>query len=199
MKNSVAVILTVGALISANNSYAGGKKDNPTLSSATNMQVSIDHVTPDSKVFIKDSKGQVLYSENIDHAGSFQKGFDVSSLPSNDYYLEVDKKAFVTVYPFTVKEHLAEFHEAEAREIMKPVLILDENQVKLMRNVDDKQTVFVEIYYQGQDLVHRERIDEEGKIGRIYDFSTSASGDYLFSIKYEDRKHTEYLSINTLY
>lgn len=199
MKKQIALLLVLGASISSNKIYADGNNNNPILKSSKNMQVSFENVSNDSKLYVKDRDGLILFSENINSKGIYNRGFDFSSLPQNDYYFELDKQGYISILPFTVVDESVKLHEDLRSEILKPVLVQKDNRVKLMRNLDQKQSVEVEIYYQGQDLIFSETIDTEGMIGRSYDLSTSASGEYLFHIKYEDRSYSEYLSINTIY
>lgn len=199
MKKTIAVLLVMGALFSGNKMYADGNNSNPSWKPAKNIQVSFDNVNPGSKLFVKDSDGQILYTENIHSQGKYSRGFDFSAFPSKDYYFEVDKKAFVFIYPFTVVDEFVELHDDRVREIVKPVLLLENSRVKLMRNLDEDQSINVEIYYEGRSLVYSKTISKDGMIGKVFDFSGSASGEYLFSISYENRNHSEYLSINTSY
>lgn len=197
MKKAIAVLAVMGALFSECQMFATGDHSKPSEKTAKIMQVSFENVSTDSKLLLKDRKGHILYSEDIQTEGHFNKGFDFSSLPSNDYYFEMNKEAFISIRPFTVLNNQVQFHEDLNREIIKPTLFLENDRVKLMRNLDEKQSVLVKIYDQDHNLIFRERIDNDGSIGRIYDFSKSTDGEYLFSIDYEGHRHQEYLSIKT--
>lgn len=199
MKKLIAVLLVMGAMFSGYKVYANGNNNSPSVKPAKNMQVSFDNVSADSKLYVKDSNGHILYSENIQSEGNYNRGFDFSTLPSNEYFFEIDKEAFISIYPFTVVDDLVELHEERISEIVKPVLVHENNRVKLMRNLDASQSIKIEIYYEGRKLVYSETIHKDGMIGKIFDFSASASGEYLFSINYENRNHSEYLSINSTY
>jgi len=198
MKKTIAVLMVVGAVISGNNIYATGNNSNPSGKPAKTKQVSFDNVNTDSKLYIKDSKDRILYSENIESGGNYSRRFDFSSLPSNDYYFEVEKEAFISIRPFTVQDDQVVFHEDLKTEILKPRLMLVNNRVVLLRNLDEEQSLNVKIYYQGEKLVFSEIIKNDSEIGRIYNMSDSNSGDYLFSIEYDGYNHREFLSINTL-
>jgi len=198
MKKTIAVLLVAGALISGNNMYANGNNSNPSGKPAKIMQVSFDNVNVDSKLYIKDSKDRILYSERIDSEGIYSRGFDFSSLPSNDYYFEVDKEAFISIYPFTVEDDQVVLHENLKSEIIKPLLILKDNKVKLLRNLNQEQSLDVKIYYKGENLVFSETINKDGSVGRLYDMSSSTSGEYIFSIDFDGYNHRESLIINNL-
>lgn len=199
MKKLIATLLILGALISGNKIYANGNTENPIERPAKNMQVSFENVNIGAELSVKDSNGQILFSESIQSDGTYDRKFDFSSLPPNDYHFEVDKRGFISIYPFTVNEENVVLHKDQKTAIVKPSLHLDKDLVKLMRNYDKKQSLKVEIYYEGQELVFKETITEDGMIGRIYDFSSSTSGEYLFLVDYEDRTFSEYVSINTLF
>lgn len=198
MKKLRTAVLIIGALISANNIYADGNKSKLSWKPAKDMQVSFNNVSPGSELTVKDSNGQILFSEKIRSEGTYNRRFDFSSLPSNDYFIEIDKEAYISIYPFTVVDASVMLHDDLRSIIIKPVLLQENNRVRLVRNLDEKQSLKVEIYYQGRDLIFSETIDEEGAIGRTYNLSKSARGAYLFHITYGDRSKSEYLSINTL-
>ena len=199
MKKQIAVLLVLGASISSNKMYADGNNSNPLLKPANKMQVSFDKLSLGSKLYVKDSDGLILYSENIESEGKYNRVFNFSSLPENDYYFEIEKQACISIYPFAVVNDSVQFNEDLRSEIIKPLLVQENNWVKLMKNLDQKQSLKVDIFYQGQDLIFSETFDNKGKVGRLYDLSNSASGEYLFRITYDDRHYSEYLSINTIY
>ena len=66
MKKTIAVVLVLGAVISGNNIYATGNNSDPSGTPAKVKQVSFDHVSTDSKLYIKDGNDRILYTENIE-------------------------------------------------------------------------------------------------------------------------------------
>ena len=132
-----------------------------------------------------------VLQKDIHQAAQILREGGLIAFPTETYYgLGVD--------PFNEKA-LQELFAVKKRPAVKPVLVLVNDQVKLMRNLDEDQSIYVEIYYEGRNLVYSETIKNDGMIGKVFDFSGSASGEYLFSINYENRNHSEYLSINTIY
>ena len=198
MKKAVLLILVMGAMFSGNNIYGSGKKGNPSGNPAKTMQVTFDNVSAGSRLYIKNSNDRILYSEKVQSKGVYSKGFDFSSLPVDDYYFEVEKNVTISINPFTVTADGVEFHKELNRDIVKPILFQDSDRVKLMRNLNGQQSIDVKIFFQGRELVFSETIEKDGMIGRVYDFSTSLSGDYLFSIDFAGRNYSKYMSINAM-
>ena len=76
MKKLIAVLLVGGALFSSNKMYATGNNNIPSANPAKYIQVTFGILPIDSKLYVKDSDGQILYFESVETYGSFRKGFD---------------------------------------------------------------------------------------------------------------------------
>ncbi|MFI1772749.1 hypothetical protein, partial [Thalassobellus citreus] len=53
--------------------------------------LTINNVSEGNLLTIKDYNGIVLYKELISVSGTYKKGFDLTALPSGNYFFEVDK------------------------------------------------------------------------------------------------------------
>jgi len=196
MKTIILNSMLMGALLTAGmtSSYATTNVP-PAEKEAKNTKVSFDNVQYGDRLYIKDSKNNTIYSEKIKTDGTYAKLFDLSNLPENQYYFEVDKKRGITILPFDIASDNVILNDASSTEIAKPVLYYGNDIVYLTRDNDDTQSLNVEIYYEGRELVYDETIERDGDVLRKYDFSKSMRGNYLFYIHYNDRLYTEYVSV----
>ncbi|MGW8317028.1 MAG: hypothetical protein ACWGNV_15635 [Bacteroidales bacterium] len=195
MKKIIMTALVMGALLSGKYTNAYGSTtppaDNPTKSTV----VSFTEVNAGDRLYIKDTYGNAFYSEKIENDGVYTKKFNLSELPEDKYYFEVDKGHEITVLPFNIDKENITLESGLKKNIAKPQLAVVRDQVFLERDVDGAQSVKVDIYYRGEELVHSEDVDRVGKLVRKYDFSNSRNGEYLFQIKYDDRTLSQYVTV----
>ncbi len=149
--------------------------------------VSIDSVDEGSLFLIKDSYGVILYKEQIEETGTYSKNFDLTSLPDADYYFELDKQDEIKIIPFVVKKNVAEFVKNAEYNIVKPKVLTISDRVYISQISIDKQTWEIDVYYEGSDLAHTEKLKNVQELNRIYDFSTSQKGNYTIVLTSEGR------------
>lgn len=197
MKKMIATLLILAALVSGNTIYANGTASFPPDKPEKTTRVTFENTNKGARLYIKDSEDQTLYSERIKTEGSYTRGFDLTELPENEYYFEVDKEEVITLFPFRVEEKSVRLLQELKKNIVKPEIQLDGNRVILSHDAPEAKTLKVEIYYEGRDLVYSEDLDRDGKLLRRYDLSKSTSGEYLFSIKCDNHVFNEYVDIRT--
>ena len=195
MKKMKLSILILGAMISLGLFNTYGNTDIPGNTSSKTKMVSFEEVEAGDKLYIKDKKGKTVFTERIKQDGSYAKIFDFTNLPDNEYYFELDKAYEITVLPFKIERDTIALINELRNDIMKPQLITKDEMVILSRDTDNAQSLEIEIYYEGYDLVYNEELYLEGKLKRRYDFSTSSRGEYLFHITYNDRTFSETIEI----
>lgn len=185
----------MGALLSGKFTNAYGNMVPPADNPSKSTVVSFAEVNAGDRLYIKDVYGNAFYSEKIETDGVYSKRFNLSELPEDKYFFEVDKGDAITVLPFHIEKENITLNSELKTDIAKPQLAVVRDQVYLERDVDGAQSVKVDIYYRGKELVHSEEVDRVGKLVRKYDFSNSRNGEYLFQIKYDDRTLSEYVSV----
>jgi len=184
----------MGALLSGRMNAAYGYTILPADETAKIKRVTFSEVAEGDRLTIRDRNGIILYAERIRKDGDFAKRFDLSELPENQYAFELDKGEEITVLPFRVGEEEVTVKQEMRTDIRKPRLSTHADQVILTRDVDDTQTLKIEIFHEGRS-VYSEEVSKVGKMARQYDFSTSLKGEYLFQIQYDDRLYTEYVKV----
>ena len=196
MKNLVKNSLVVLGLFISLSSFANAghelikEKD----SKVTNM--SFKSVEQGSNLTIKDAKGLVLYKESINRTGKYSKGFDLTELPNGDYYFELESELKIVLIPFNVTLSKVNFKKEEENTIFKPVLKVKDEMVYLSRPSFDKTPIAVKIYFsENYDLILSEKFEKESEVKRVYDFSKSKRGNYVFVFESNGRKYSRTIKI----
>ncbi len=191
MKNINRISLALGIAISSTISYSNPLIPDPGENPGTLARVSFYNVNRGAMLSLKDKDGISLYREKIKNSGEFSKGFDLSNLPDAEYYFELDMEDQIKIIPLSVKENIVEFIENQEYEIMKPKVRLKNDLVYISSSSKDRQSMKIDVYFEGQDLAYSEKIDNVQDVNRIYDFSDSKEGNYMIIINSNGRVFSE--------
>ena len=149
-----------------------------------------------SKLTINDSNGLVLYKESISKTGKYSKGFDLTALPNGDYYFELESELKIVFIPFSVALSEVIFEKEEENTIHKPVVRVEDDMVYLSRSSIDEAPLDVKIFFsENYDLIFSEKFEKDSELKRVYDFSKSEKGNYVFVFESKGRKYSKYIKI----
>lgn len=189
-KNLIILLMLVSFLSYANDERESFKEKEK----VTNLN--FKNVKLGSMLTIKDNKGLVLYKESIVKSGQYSKGFDLTALPNGDYYFELDTDFEIVVIPFDVVSNQVNFRKDEKSTIFKPFVRVKDDKVYVSRVSYSESPLEYKIYYaDNNDLVLSEKFENEKQINKIYDFSESKDGEYLFVFKFEGRRYSKKIKI----
>ena len=190
-KGLIACALSVSLLGFANDLKEPVKEKEPKVTS-----MSFAKVSKGSMLLIKDFNGLVLYKEAIQKTGEYSKGFDLTSLPNGEYYFELDTQLEIVVIPFDVESSEVNFRKEEKATIFKPMVRVKDDKVFVSRTSFEAAPMDFKIYYaSNSDVVLSEKFEKEPFIERVYDFSSSKKGEYLFVFRSNGRKYTKSVKI----
>lgn len=85
--------------------------------------------------------------------------------------------------------------EDEKSSIYKPEITIKNDIVYVSKKLNGKQSMDIEIYYEGYDLAYSEKFKEVFSISRAYDFSTSKRGRYVIHIMSEGKTYKNTINI----
>jgi len=191
-KRSLIILGLFTSLLSfANDGYNTIKEKEPKVTN-----VSFKNVKLGSMLSIKDINGLVIYKESIVKKGAYSKGFDLTALPNGEYYFELDSELKIVIIPFNVVSNQVKFKKEEEFTIFKPNIRVKDDIVYVSRSSDSESPVNYRIYYQkNNDLVYSEKLENVKNFNKIFDFSTSEKGTYLFVFYTEGRKFSKIFKI----
>ena len=187
----IALALSVSLLGFANDLKHPIKEKEPKVTSLNFAKVS-----KGSTLLIKDFNGLVLYKEAIQETGEYSKGFDLTSLPNGEYYFELDTELEIVVIPFDVESSEVNFRKGDKTTIFKPMVRVKDDKVFVSRTSFEEAPMDFKIYYaDNSDVVLSEKFENEPFIERVYDFSSSKKGEYLFVFRSNGRKYIKSVKI----
>jgi hypothetical protein len=176
--------------------FANDKKETFNENDPKVTSMTFKSVKQGSKLTIKDNRGLVLYKESIEKTGKYSKGFDLTSLPNGDYYFELDSELKLVVIPFTVISNEVSFKKEQERTVFKPVIRVKDEIVYMSRPSFDDTPMQIKIFYsENNDLIVSEKFKKESEVKRIYDFSKSKKGNYVFVFDSNGRTYSKAVKI----
>jgi len=181
IKYYLSVIALLGVMqISANERV---KLVNDGSIRAKTIRLSASLLQPFSKMKIVDDFGVVLYEETLGHNLEIGKQFNLSKLPTGNYFIEMDAAVKQVVIPLQVTEQEAVLKMDFKTEIYKPFMKISGTSLQLMVFNPDKNPITVAIYNQLGQLLFEETVTEQIELKRSYNFSKVESGDYSLQVK----------------
>jgi hypothetical protein len=196
MKEATKKVLIALGLFASLLSYANGSPEDSKEKESKVTTVNFDNVKLGSMLSIKDMKGLVIYKEPISKPGNYSKGFDLTSLPNGDYFFELDTEMEIVIIPFNIVSNQVEFRKEEKTKIYKPSIRVKDDMVFVSRISFDASPMECKIYYaDNNDLVRTEKFSNEKYVKKIYDFSASEEGEYIFVFETDGRKFTKSIKI----
>jgi len=160
--------------------------------------LTLNNVKKGHRLLIKDLNGLVLYKEFIQDSGSYYKGFDLTSLPSGDYYFELDKDLEIKIIPFNVTFNDVVFDKKNETSIFKPTVRVKNNKVFISKLSLDLKPFEIKVYQEnpGKDyLLYSETIENTKVIERLYTLPENQKVSYKIIFKTEGREFVEHINI----
>jgi len=190
-KSLVVIMLSMSLSTLANETDMTSKEKERIV---TNLH--LDNVKQGSVLTIIDGNGLVLYNEAIKKTGDYSKGFDLTTLPDGEYFFELDSDLKIIVIPFNVKENEVIFDKEAEKSIYKPVVRAKDDKVYVSKVALDESPLSYKIYFaDNHDLVYSEKFEASDDIKKVYDFSASKKGNYLFVFESNGRRYTKVVKI----
>ena len=191
-KRSLVAIMLIGALSTqASESNMIIKEKEGIITS-----LRLDNVKQGSVLSIIDRNGLILYNEAIQKSGDYSKGFDLTTLPDGEYFFELDSDLKIIVIPFNVKLKEVIFDKEAEKSIYKPVVRTKDQMVFVSKTAIDTSPLSYKIYFaENRDLVHSEKFEDSENVKKVYDFSASEKGNYLFVFESNGRTYTKVVKI----
>lgn len=196
MKNLARKSLVVFGLMTMLSSFANEKVVTLKEKETNVTHMKFENVLRGSSLSIVDQYGLVLYNEAIKQNGDYSKGFDLTTLPDGDYFFELNSEFKIVVRPFNVHSNEVVFDKNLEESIYKPMLRTKDDLVFVSRIAMENTALSYKIYYEDNyELVDAVSFEEFEKVEKVYDFSNSERGTYIFVFQFDGRKYTKAIKI----
>ena len=190
MKNLIKKSILFVAIVATVVSYASGPSAKGRKSDVKKTVILLNNVKPGQQLLIKDYDDAVLYHETIESEGIYSKVFDLSILPSGNYYFEVEKDIEFNIIPFKVSSDKVEVFKEKENNLYKPFVRSKANKVYLSRMSLNEQPLKVNIYFDGvngEELILSEALKNKRIIERIYTLDEHIKGLYKIVVSTEGK------------
>lgn len=182
-KKLVLVVFMFGTLFN----YANEKKDFNTIVNAKKVKIKFTNVKKGNYVFVKDSFGTTLYSEEIKTNGEYLKFFDFSSLRSGDYTLELEKNTEIIESSFSKEGKAIVFKDNLTKTINKPTIYLKNNSIYISKLNFDNKGLEVDVFYNGEKVYTETLKGNTNSLNRVYKLLNTKKGEYTIVAKNNGR------------
>ncbi len=190
MKTILKFTTVVALMLVTVTGMANEPKFNLKTKSATKSLVFEMEYSEQTTVILKDSDGNIIYSESVSNA-SYSKKFNLENLEDGLYYFTTENKLREIVYTIDVtdtdvkiidkEENTKPYFRRVDGKVLLNFLNLDESSVKV-KVVDAENRVLFEETYTDTKIVEK-----------AFDFTKALEGTYTISV--EDFNNTFYESI----
>jgi hypothetical protein len=184
IKKITLVALMLGTLIG----YANEDKKDTDNKAKKTVKVEFDYVKKGQTLTIKNNKGNAVYSNEIENAGSYSRTFNISALEDGIYAAELNKSFEIIIKSFYVKNGLVTFLKNKDEKIFKPVIRTVDNILLVSRLAFEDDALDVVIYYNDEVILSETTVGKE--LDRAYKLSEDKVGTYKVVVNSNNRNYT---------
>lgn len=136
----------------------------------------------DIQVSIKDNKGFKLYTKKF-QASYVSKKFDLRTLETGDYIIEIKGQTKIIVMPFTVEENHVKINSKYETVFYKPIVRLENDDVFISVLAGDNESSEIALYDEYDNLLYSEEIVGKVNLRRKLNISKLVKGEYRLVMK----------------
>ena len=181
----ITAFLTVGILTAKDiepNPFAIVKKLDGKL-----INLSLNNLSGNVAVIIKDIYGEVLYSENFNSFTTTKK-YDLSLLPSGNYNISLETETKIKVVPFSVDHKNVDIKEENKTISFKPVIHLKGDLIYVSKLAVRNEKMKVSLYDESSNLIYQQNIKGSNNIGKVLNMAKLQKGKYTVVAESEGNK-----------
>lgn len=185
IKKITAIVLI--AMITSVNLMAF--EDSLKVNSENSIDLVINDVNKETKITFKDGQDNILFEQTINESEKFARSFNIKLLPEGEYIVEISDDIRSKVFPINITEEVVNIEYAQVHELYRPTISEKGSKVYLSQFSPNSMPLYVAIYNNRNELVYEETLQGEMEIGKIFDFSSSSSGEYRFYLKSKSKSY----------
>lgn len=167
-------------LVSAN---AIAFEDSLKIKNEKSFDLVLTEVTKQTQITLTDKRNNVLYTNTIEGGSNFSKTFNLELLPEGDYFFEIEDEVRVKSIALEVNENNVSACSTAMDEHFKPMVNEKGNMVYVSQFSPSQDPLYVAIYNSKNELIHEETLKGKMDLGKKFDFSRTASGEYRFFLE----------------
>jgi len=184
MKNLMKKFLFIVAVLTSIVTTAKGGELNMRVCAinAKTINLVLRNADGDIQVSIKDNKGFKLYSKNFQSL-YVSKKFDLRTLETGDYIIEVKGQTKIIVMPFTVEANHVKIKSNFETIFHRPNVRLENDNVLISILANENESLEIKLYDDYANLLYFEEIVGKVNLKRTLNISKLINGEYSLVIK----------------
>lgn len=147
------------------------------------FSLSIEGLKETAEITLTDLNGQVLLSQKTEGLKNFAKVFNLSQLPSGNYFLTVSTSLRETVQPITLTDSEVLVDYSKKREFFSPVIRAEKGHVDVSLFNGRIGDVTVEILDNNGDTIFREKLENVLVVEKRYQLDKLPWGVYSIEVR----------------
>ena len=197
MKKMIKVCaLIIGLLVPFHASADANSLLSMTVTGEKSFRLVLKDDAQNITIKLTDQQGYTLYTEHVEGPISYNRVFNVSSLPSGEYQLEMDYPTKYQLVPVEVRSDEVLIQNDQMEEYFKPIVRQKGERVSVSFFNTQRGTLNVQVYHSNtNELLSSENLKKDLVMGKQYDFSKVEPGDYLIRMACNNRRFTQKVTI----
>ncbi|MDV7139425.1 hypothetical protein R3X28_11085 [Maribacter sp. TH_r10] len=140
-----------------------------------------DNSTTGAELRFVDGEGNIIFTESLEDNAEYTKKFNLSSLESGVYFLEVEDAIKETAFTISIEDtDVAIKNRAEKN---KPVFVEKEGMVYLNLLNLSKEDVAITVYDGNERTVAKEILENQAIVEKAFNFKNAHKGQYIIKVK----------------
>ncbi len=144
-----------------------------------------------------DQSGFTLYEEAIDGPVSYERVFNVSSLPTGNYKLELEYPTKHQILPVEIRTTSVVLDQSQMVEYFKPIVSQKGTTVSINMLNTKRGPLKILVYdTENNDLLSQSNLRGAVTLGKQFDFSQAKPGNYLISMTCNGQRYSQTITID---
>ena len=188
--------MVLGLLMPYSGHSDSNNLDSAAITGSKSFRLTLKDDAKNVYIRLKDQQGYTLYEEYIPGPVSYNRVFNVSSLPSGDYHLEMEFPTKHQILPVEISSNQVYLDESQLEEIFKPVVRQKGTKVSV-NLLNTKQGPLRILVYdrESNQLLSQQILKDDMNLGKQFDFSEAGPGSYLISLSCNNRRYAHTVTI----
>ena len=187
------LLLSVTSMMAANDNLPSITLKN--IPAEKKFSLSIDGLKETAEIILTDIDGQVLLSQDTEGKKAFAKVFNLSELPSGDYFLTVRTSLRETVQPIALTKTEVLVYPERKREFYSPVIRVEKQHVDVSLFNGRIGNVTVNILDNSNEQVFQEKLENVLVVEKRYNLNQLPWGRYTIEVVTESNTYYKAFSV----
>lgn len=136
----------------------------------------------DLTISVRDAYGETLYTEKFE-GNYFSKKYDLNTLPTGDYYFEIEGRTKINLMPFKVTSEGIEFDNKVESIYYKPNVRQDGDLVFISKVALNNENFTISLYDDHLNMLYKEELSGRVNLGKTLNLMKLEKGSYSVIMK----------------